>query len=465
MFDFVPSFMTMAAVLAGLIVLTIVLAIFFRKVVSTNMVHIVQSRRKTTSYGTNQEAGNVYYQWPSWVPYFGITVIKLPVSNFDLSLEGYEAYDKDRVPFKVDVVAFFRINNTAIAAQRVSSIDELQAQLTQIVQGAVRKVLASAKIDTIMLERAQFGKQFTEEVEEQLKEWGVEPVKAMELMDIRDAHESKVISNIMAKKTSHIEMESRTEVANNRRLSETAEIEAKQAVDIRAQEAAQAVGQRTAEKDKMVGIAQQQSRQEVLEQEKETATKTMAVKQVEQVRQAEITRDQQVVAAEQDRQTRVIMAEGHLQAKQKEAQAIQAVGEAEGAAETAKLMAPVKAQIALAEKIMSSAEYQKYLVSIRQVEAGQVVGVAQAGALGEAEIKVIANAGSAIGGVQNAMDLFSTRGGTALGGALEAFAQTPAGKALLDRLGVQEPEVKREQSASAPAPAASKPGNGVDHTA
>jgi len=46
----------------------------------------------------------------------------------------------------------------------------------------------------------------------------------MELMDIRDAQGHANIANIMAKKSSHIEMESRTEVAKNRQLAETAEI-------------------------------------------------------------------------------------------------------------------------------------------------------------------------------------------------------------------------------------------------
>jgi flotillin len=457
MFDF-PSVFTIAMALVILVVLTTILAIMFRQVVSTNTVHIVQSRRKTTSYGTGQTAGNVYYKWPSWVPYFGITVIKLPVSNFDLSLAGYEAYDRDRVPFVVDVVAFFRINDTANAAQRVATIDELKDQLKQITQGAVRKVLASDHIDTIMVERAKFGKQFTDEVLEQLKQWGVEPVKTMELMDIRDQKESKVIHNIMAKKMSHIEMESRTEVAKNMQVAKTAEITATQAVDIRAQEAAQAVGERTAEKEKAVGIATQQSRQEVLTQEKETKTRDMAVHQVAQVREAEIEKEKQIVAAEQDKQTNIIKAEGHLEAERRRAQGIEAVGTAEGAAETAKLMAPVTAQIKLAETIAEKPAYQNYLVTIEAVKAHIAVGTAQAEALKHADVKVIANTGTPVDGVRSAMDLFSTKGGTALGGMVEAMAQTPTGKAILAQIGVNAPEVKA-------VPAAPMSGNGLDHSA
>ncbi|MBI2065351.1 MAG: hypothetical protein HYT62_04885 [Candidatus Yanofskybacteria bacterium] len=433
----VPSLLMFGVPFAVLLVVVSLVSIMFRRVVSTNMVHIVQSRRKTSPFGTGQAAGNVYYQWPSWVPFFGVTVIALPVSNFDISLKGYEAYDKDRVPFMVDVVAFFRIKDTACAAQRVSSIEELKAQLQQIVQGAVRKVLASALIDTIMLERAQFGEQFTNEVREQLKEWGTDPVKSMELMDIRDSHESKVISNIMAKKTSHIEMESRIEVAKNTKNAQTAEIEAKQQVAVRTQESEEAVARRTAQKEQAVGIAQQQSRQEVLTQEKVTRERDMEVKRVQEVKTAEITRDQQVVAAEQDKQTRIIRADGDLEAKRKEATGVQVLGEAKAAAEKAMQLAPVQAQITLAQEIGNNAGYQQYLAMIEAIKAYMEVGGKQAEALQNADVKVIANAGSPTSGMSNVMDLFTSKGGTELSGMVEAFAQTPVGKATLGALGVK----------------------------
>jgi flotillin len=417
-------------VFLGLIVL---LAILFRRVVKTNMVHIVQSRRKTTPFGAGQNSGNVYYRWPAWVPFFGITVIELPVSNFDLSLESYEAYDKDRVPFVVDVVAFFRINDTARAAQRVENVRELENQLMQIIQGAVRKILAGSDIDTIMLERAQFGTQFTDEVSTQLQEWGVEPVKAMELMDIRDSHESQVIHNIMAKKKSHIEMESRVEVANNHKQAENAEIDAKRAVDIRKQEAEQVVGERTAEKDKAVGIADQMARQEILTQERETRERDMKVKRVEQVNQAEITRDEQIVAAEQEQKTTVIIAEGELEAQRREAAGIEAVGLARAEAEKAMQLAPVTAQIELAREIGTNEGYQRYLAILEAVKGYIEVGSKQAAALEAADVKVIANAGSPSEGMTGAMNLFTSKGGTDLAAMLEAFAQSPLGSDILSK--------------------------------
>ncbi len=420
--------------LAVVLVFLVLIPLVFRKVVETNMVHIVQSKKKTTSYGTGQEGGNVYYNWPSWMPVIGVTRIMLPVSNFNLGLKDYEAYDKDRVPFKVDVTAFFRIAKTSLAAQRVSSVEGLKEQLDLITKGAVRKVLASDVIDTIMLERAKFGKAFTDEVATQLEQWGVESVKSMELMDIRDGHDSEVITNIMAKKTSHIAMESRTAVAQNNQIAETAEITARQSVQIREQEAEQAVGERTADKDKAVGIALQRAQQEVKAEEKVTMERAMDVKKVEQVRQADITREAAVVAAEQTKQTVTLEAEGALAATQRNSEGVRVAGEAKAAAEAALLMAPVTAQITLAKEIGTNDGYQKYLVNLRSIEAGQAVGTAQAVALEKADVKVIANSGDAISGVKSAMELFSTKGGLALGGMLESLANTPHGAALLDAI-------------------------------
>ncbi|HEX6101809.1 MAG TPA: SPFH domain-containing protein, partial [Alphaproteobacteria bacterium] len=129
--------------LVAALFLLVLIAVMLRRVVATNEVHIVQSRSATTSYGTNTGHGNTYYEWPSWVPAIGVTRIVLPVSVFDVTLQGYEAYDKGRVPFVVDVVAFFRISDSNMAAQRVYNFGELHEQLKAIVQGAIRSVLAS----------------------------------------------------------------------------------------------------------------------------------------------------------------------------------------------------------------------------------------------------------------------------------------------------------------------------------
>jgi len=297
------------AVVVGVLLLAVVLS-YLRRVVNPNQVHIVQSSKTTTSYGISTKNGNVYYAWPSWIPVLGVTTVVMPVSNFDLSLNGYEAYDQDKVPFKVDVTSFFMIENTNVAAQRVSSIAELNDQLMSIVQGAVRTILATYTIDDIMLKREIFGDAFTKAVTPQLEGWGVVPVKNLELMDIRDANDSHVIHNIMAKKKSHIEMESRVEVANNNQKAEEAEIAARQEVDLKAinakqfvdlrdVEAKRVVGEKTADQERTVGLASEKSRQEVAAEQAVTAERDMAVRRVNALRQAEIERDQAAVELDQ----------------------------------------------------------------------------------------------------------------------------------------------------------------------
>ncbi len=452
----------------SVIALVFLLIVFFwvialRRVVPVNEVHIVQTRNSTVSYGKGFDS-NTYYEWPSRLPLIGLQKVMLPVSNFSIDLPDYAAYDKERVPFLVHVMAFFRINDSNTAAQRVASFEELKTQLTAIVQGSVRTVLAGHEIDQIMLDRSRFGEAFTKEVQPQLGGWGVEAIKNIELMDIRDSKESDVIHNIMAKRTSGIERESRLVVADNSRQAEMAEIAAKREIEMSRQLAAEQVGLRTAEKDKNVGVANEQAAQQVKSEQRQTAAKEMDVVQVKNVRGAEISREVAVISAAQakevaivqaeatkqvaivsaegNKQQTVLTAEGKLEAAKRNAEGLAVEGAAKGSAETAILMAPVDAQIKLAEKIGSDQGYQTYLLGIRNIEAAQAVGTAQAEALKTADVKVISNAGTPGKGLSNVMDLFSADGGTAVASMLEGLAQSPEGKKLLEKF-VNKPDDKK----------------------
>lgn len=463
------SFSTLFFLFCLILLATLVVSLLLRRVVSTNEVHIIQSGKSTVSYGKDHDAGNTYYEWPHWIPKIGIVKIVLPVSVFDEDLESYEAYDKGRLPFVVDVKAFFRITDSNVAAQRVSSFDELRNQLRAILQGAVRTILASADIEEIMQGRSQFGEMFTSEVETQLKNWGVSTVKNIELMDIRDASASHVIKNIMEKKKSLIEMQSRIEVAENMKKASIAEIEAKREKDIQEQDALQKVGSRTAEKDKAVGISNELAQQSIKEQAKTTMEKELAITKIKEVTQAEIDKDVQIIKAKQEKETAainkemalikasqeketkilvaegeksttILIAEGNLESKKRESEGIEVEGTAKAEAEKAMQLAPVQAQIVLAKEIGTNEGYQKYLVTIEQVKATQAVGIEQAKALAEAELKIIANSGSVENGMKGVMDIFSSKGGTNIGAMFEGFAQTEQGEALLKKLGLKKDE-------------------------
>lgn len=421
--------------------LVVFLAMCFRVVVPTNEVHIVQTGGATTSFGKGQQTdgklnGNVYYAWPSWVPVFGITRTIFPTSIFDVDLKNYEAYDSGRLPFAVDVKAFFQIENSNEAAQKVASFEELASQLTAVVQGAIRVVLGGQDIEHIMAGRSTLGEAFTNEVKGQLGEWGVKAVKNIELMDLRDGQNGHAIKSIMEKKKSLIDAESRTEVAKNNQNAQIAEIDAKRQVDLQKQEAEQRVGLRTAEAQREVEIAKQRAVQAVKEAEKVTQEKHMEVERVKAVKAAEIEKDKALVKADQDRKTVEIKALADLEKARREAEGVQAQGLAQAEATKANEQASVQAQITLAKEIGENKGYQDYLVTIEQVKANQAVGIAQAAAIEKANIKVIANTGNVTEGVKSVSELFSSKGGVAVGAMLEGLANTDTGKALLTKAGL-----------------------------
>lgn len=446
-------------IVTGIIVVAVILfglAIVFRRVVPTNMVHIVQSAKKTTSYKKGSEAGNSYFEIPACIPFIGVSVTVFPESIFKVPIIDYEAYDIARLPFVVDVTAFFKVDDADKVAQRVSSFEELNDQLNSVISGVVRRVLATNSLEDILEARSSLSTQFTEEVGGDIKEWGVVPVKNIEFMDVRDSQGSKVIENIMAKEKSRIEMESRVKIAENKRQAELAEIETNKAIEVSKQDALEKVGIRTADKDKAVGIASELSNQEIKVQSKITAEKDMEITRVNTVKLSEITRDAAVIKAQQDQKVAeikaeqdktirqvdaeankaatILIAEGNLAEANNVAEGIRVKGIASADAEKAMLMAPVDTQIKLAQEIGTNDGYQKYLISVKQLDAGQVVGVEMAKSLQQADLKVIANSGDVQSGVAKLGDLFTTAGGTNLTGMIAALAQSDEGKGIVNAL-------------------------------
>jgi len=443
-----------------------------RRVVPTNAVHIVQRGKQTVSYGVGQDSGNVYYEFPVWLPVIGVAKRSLPVSNFDISLQAYSAYDLDRVPFLVDVMAFFHIANPNKAAEKVESFGELQGQLTDVVRGAVRSILAKSNLEDIMEERATFGKQFTDAVKDDLESWGVESVKSIELMDVRDEDGSLVIHNIMAKRKSAIEKESREEVAQNNQLAEQAELESRQKVAVTkadtekiAGEALaqsnQAIGIAKAESYRQSGIADQEALSDIAKAARSTAEQEMEVVKVNEIKQAEIDKERVIIFADQEKRKKEIAADADkynveveaqakLEAAKRSAEGIKEVGIAEAdvvlangtsVAESKKLLelARVIAEITLAKDIGENQEYQDYLIRQAEVEVSKVVGIAQQEALGKAlesaDLQMLVNSGDVNTGISGFADLLSSKGGSQVNGFLEALKQTEEGKKVLALLG------------------------------
>lgn len=333
----------------------------------------------------------------------------------------------------MDVTAFFRVSDSNLAAQRVSEFSELEDQLKSVLQGALRAIMASNTLDAIMQGRSKFGDQFTDEVREQLKAWGIEVVKNIEIMDIRDDEGSRVIKNIMDKKISQIDMESRKEVAENKKTAEISELEAARLVQLQKEAVKQDVELKQIEVKKQLDLSAQDAMQAAAEKAKITEEKQQDVLRVKSIKSAEINKDKEIIEAEAKRQKEIISASAQLESQKLNAEGLLSVGKAQAEAEKLRLMAPVDAQLALSKEIGENTAYQGYLIKIEEIKANKEIGIAQATVLEKSQIKIIANAGKPSEGVKSVMDLFSSNGGTELGGMLEGLAQSELGEKVLNK--------------------------------
>jgi flotillin len=469
------------AVPSLVLLLSFLWVLTLRRIVPPNMVHIVQRGNKTVSYGVGKRS-NVYYKFPAWIPSLGIIVRELPVSNFDIELKSYSAYDIKRVPFVVDIKAFFHIEDTNTAANKIASFEDLQEQLLDIVRGAVRSILANSDLEQIMEERSKFGKEFTNAVAADLTHWGVTAVKSIELMDVRDEEGEKVIYQIMAKRKSEIEKESRVEVARNHQEAEEAELESRKKVAVKTADTERESGQALAESRKAVGIADAGALKEsgIAEQEslgaiavsaQSSKAEEMKVIRVGTIQQAEIDKDAAIVAQNQRKEQTIIAAdaekyrieidaEAQLSKQKRVAEGIKEVGianasviDAEGTAqakvieakglasaegEKASGLASVVAQVELADKVGENIEYQNYLIRLKGVEVAGEVGKVQyselAKAMNGADLKLLVNSGDVESGMSKISDIFSSKGGAQLNGLMESLGQTEEGQGLMSLL-------------------------------
>ena len=171
-----------------IIIIFVVIVISVRKVVPKDEVHILKMWNKVIVKGRIFYEWNIYYYFPKYIPYFGISwVKKLPLWVFDIELLNYQAYDSGKIPFNVDITAFFVIKDPELAAKRVADFEELKDQLVEVVKGTVRKILAQYDIQEIMDAKWELTQKLYEELTNAVKKWWVE-LKNIVFMYISDVN-------------------------------------------------------------------------------------------------------------------------------------------------------------------------------------------------------------------------------------------------------------------------------------
>jgi len=452
----------------------IIILINLRRVVPTNEVHIVQRKKTSEVYGRWFESWNIYLSWPSWMPLFWVDVQRLPLSIFTIQLLEYRAYDSWKVPFLVDVTAFFVIKEPEIAAQKIYSIQELNTQLNEVLKWVIRKTLASKDIVEIMESRTEIKDEFYNEVFSAVKDWWID-LKNVEFMDIKDPEDwsSKVIDNIMNKKRSQIESESQIEVAENQKRAtiekenkdsearakaaeakskaDIVEYDSRRQADMKKIENEKITQNLEIEKDRSLAMQKEEVKQNLFEATKITREKELAVKQLEDEKTAEINKNIELIKAEEQKQKSIIEAQAlaeaskldaqaRAQAKELDAQAQAKAKELEAQAEKIRIesiwlaearkidfmwTAEAKNKVEMAKALNSfSKEALDYMEKELDVKLSEIVDLEKAKALSRADIKIISTWENGGNWVKNFMELFSANWWAHLWAMFENFKNT-----------------------------------------
>ena len=459
MFAWLGNILPILAIVGILIFLYIITQL--RKVVATNEVHIVQKWSSSIAHWKDFEWWNVYLDWPSWVPMVWIAVQKLPLSIFDIRLEWYKAYDAWKVPFQVDVTAFFNIKDPVVAAQKIYTIQELQEQLWETLKWVIRKTLASKDIIEIMESRTEIKQEFHSEILKEAGAWWVE-LKNVEFMDIRDADWSEVVTNIMNKKRSQIESESQIEVAENEKRAiierenksaearakaaeakskaDSSEFNSKKESELIRIENDKLIQNQEIEKDRILALQREEAKQKLYEATKITREKELSIQQLEEEKRAEINKNIELIKAEEQKQKLLIEADARAKTKEMEAQADKIKVELAAQAEKIKIesiwlakakeidymwTAQAKNKSEMAKALNEfSPEAIAYLIKELEAKISEVVDLEKAKSLSKADIKIISTWWNGSEWVNSFMELFSAKWWSNIWAMIEAAKNT-----------------------------------------
>jgi len=290
-----------------------------------------------------------------------------------------ETYEKNQARFKVTSSTKYRINNVVKSAETFISNDILQEMLKEVIQSAVRAVTVQFDVVEARAKKTEMAKAVKEEIQDDLAKWGLS-LESFQLVDFQDTETSKIISNISKRR--EIEIESTTREQNAEKTKQA---------QIKEAEADEAAKSREIKRDETVAMKEQNKKQQVAEQEKLAREKEYEVKKVEAIKQAEIDKEEAKILAEKERAVEEI---------NKEQKRLSGEGDRLRDEEIAKgLAAPIRekgfAEAEAKEKLQEALNKFddnaiRALVAEKVVEKDQVVGIATANALREADMKVFA---------------------------------------------------------------------------
>jgi flotillin len=290
-----------------LIVATIVVAIVvflgllkaMYVVVPPNEAHVVVTRSKgrkvyCTRAGTGY-AGSSYWK----IPIIQV-VVKIPLENMQISIEGIPLRDQNMAKFLGDVVAWLNVTDPLMASERIGqkvNLDEINTDVRNAIQAVTRNESMYSTIIDILKNRKDFSQRVETATNEELKNWGMTVIE-LEVIHFTDASGYTVITDLEKRQATQINTETRKIVAGQNKEativevtatkeSETAKAQNEQAYRTAQIQKEEMVQRREQEKLKAIAIAQKEANQATVDQEQTYKVGMAGVEKERVIKQAE----------------------------------------------------------------------------------------------------------------------------------------------------------------------------------
>ena len=376
-------------------------------VVEPDEAHVRVLMNRKEVFMSRQIKGGPEHRPSYWTVPFVTKMTKLPLTNIRIDVPDVKLNDSNMAKFVCDIVCFVNITDPILAAERTGitteqgryegqmpGVESLSRDFQAIMESIGRTVSTKQTILDIYKDRSKLDQAVTAEVEKVFPQWGLELVD-LEVKDIKDVIGSTIISDIEKKQAAVINADARSKIAEENKRAVLVEAENTQISEVARAVAEETFRKRQIEKDRTIGEQEQLRIQKIAEMEKEAQVKHYAVVEVQTVRQAEINKQQAIILANQRKEAEAI----NMEQKQLEGQGDRLKQEEQAKGLAAPIYEKLKAEAKGKEELQAALNKFgdgaiRALVAEQLVEMQRAVGIATAGALTQADVKVFSGGGN-----------------------------------------------------------------------
>lgn len=345
------------------------------RIVPPNEAHIRVMRNRKDIFSIR--SGKTSY----WFIPFITKLNRLPLHNLTIPVNDIKLNDKSMAKFQCDLVCFVSIKDLDLAVERLVlshtekelgfDFIKLSEDFRSIMESIGRTVVTKQTILDIYMNRHLLSDAIIKEVAGVFPKWGIELVN-LELKHIKDTEGSTIIADIERKVAAEIRRDAEIKVAETTREAEIAKAQAEEMYK-----------KRQIEKDKAVGIAEQQKNQEIATMKAEANNKEVEALRELEVGKTDIERLKIQRLAEAEKYKLTLEAEG-------EANKVKSVGQAEADVIRIKKEADAAGTLKLAEALK---QFNEMALNVKLMDVQKEILIEKFRALGsiakEADIRWI----------------------------------------------------------------------------